>query len=83
VQLALSAEAAEVANEDFGTTAVKRVDGDRTLITFDCTNPEFATMRVLAAKGAIKVTRGDKLRARIADELAAIGTRYDVEFGDA
>jgi len=83
VQLALSAEAAEIANEEFGPTAVKRQDGDRTLITFDCTNPEFAAMRVLAAKGAIHVTRGDKLRARIADELAAIGARYEVEDADA
>lgn len=79
VQLALLPEAAEVANEDFGPTAVKRIDGDRTLITFDCTNPEFAAMRVLAAKGAIKVTRGDRLRARIAAELDAIGARYDLE----
>jgi proteasome accessory factor B len=83
VQLALSAEAAEVANEDFGPTAVKRVDGDRTLITFDCANPEFAVSRVLAAKGAIQVTRGDRLRARIAEELAAIGARYNVEPIDA
>jgi proteasome accessory factor B len=77
VQLVLSAEAAEVANEDFGPTAVKRVDGDRTLITFDCANPEFATTRVLAAKGAIQVARGDKLRARIVDELDAIAVRYE------
>ena len=83
VQLALLREAAEVANEDFGPTAVKRVDGERTLITFDCTNPEFAAMRVLAAKGAIQVTRGDKLRARIAAELDAIGARYEVEASDA
>ncbi len=76
VQLALSAEAAEVANEDFGPTAVKRQDGERTLITFDCTNPEFAVSRILASKGAIHVTRGDKLRARIAAELDAIGERY-------
>ena len=79
VQLALSAEAAEVANEDFGLTAVKRIDGDRTLITFDCANPEFAVSRVLQAKGAIEVTRGDRLRARIATELDAIGARYQVE----
>jgi len=76
VQLALSAEAAEVANEDFGPTAVKRHEGDRTLITFDCANPEFAAMRVLAAKGAIQITRGERLRARIAAELDAIGARY-------
>jgi proteasome accessory factor B len=78
VQLALSVEAAEVANEDFGPTAVKRIDGDRTLITFDCTNPEFAVSRILASKGAIHVTRGDKLRARIAAELDAIGARYAI-----
>src|SRR5262249_42486820 len=65
VQLALSAEAAEVANEDFGPTAVKRVDGDRTLITFDCMNFEFAASRVLAAKGAIRVVRGPRLQTRI------------------
>lgn len=76
VQLALSIEAAEVANEDFGPTAVKRVDGDRTLITFDCTNFEFAVSRILASKGAIQVTRGQRLRARIAAELDAIDARY-------
>ncbi|HEY3805695.1 MAG TPA: WYL domain-containing protein [Kofleriaceae bacterium] len=76
VQLALSADAAEVANEDFGPTEVKRVDADRTFITFDCANPEFATSRVLGAKGAIRVTRGDRLRARIAAELDAIEERY-------
>ena len=81
VQLALSAEAAEIANEDFGPTAVKRLDNaagtERTLITFDCANPEFATSRVLAAKGAIRVLRGERLRARIAGELAAIAARYE------
>jgi proteasome accessory factor B len=76
VQLALSAEAAEVANEDFGASAVKRHDGERTLITFDCGNTEFAALRVIAAKGAIRVLRGERLRARIADELDAIGARY-------
>src|SRR5689334_10722298 len=74
VQLELAPEAAEVANEDFGSTAVKRVDGDRTLITFDCANLEFAATRVLSAKGAIRVLRGDRLRARITDELGAIAT---------
>jgi proteasome accessory factor B len=80
VQLALSAEAAEVANEDFGPTAVKRQDADRMLITFDCANPEFAVSRVLASKGAIRVMRGDRLRERIAAELAAVDTRY-IELG--
>jgi proteasome accessory factor B len=76
VQLALSPEAAEVGNEDFGPTAVKRHDGERTLITFDCSNLEFATTRILAAKGAIRILRGDRLRAKIADELAAIDGHY-------
>jgi proteasome accessory factor B len=76
VQLALSAAAAEIGHEDFGSTAVKRQDGTRTLVTFDCGNQEFATTRVLAAKGAIEVLRGDRLRARISDELAAIAELY-------
>ncbi len=76
VQLALLAEAAEVANEDFGPTAVKRQDGERMLITFDCANPEFAVSRILASKGAIQVIRGDRLRARILAELDGIDTRY-------
>lgn len=76
VQLALSTEAAEVGNEDFGPSAVKRQDGDRTLITFDCGNFEFAATRILAAKGAIKVVRGERLRARIAEELAAVDAHY-------
>jgi proteasome accessory factor B len=82
VQLALSAEAAEVANEDFGATGVKRVDGDHTLITFDCANLEFAATRILAAKGAIRVVRGDRLRARVAAELAAIAALYGGELED-
>ena len=81
VQLALSADAADVANEDFGPTAVKRVehghDAARTLITFDCTNPELAVTKVLASKGAITVRRGDRLRARIAVELDAIAALYE------
>jgi len=31
---------------------------------------------VLAAKGAIHVSRGDKLKARIQDELDAIAAQY-------
>jgi len=76
VQLALSPDAAEVGNEDFGLTTVKRVDGDRILVTFDCGNLEFATTRVLAAKGAIRLVRGERLRARILDELDAIEAHY-------
>ena len=87
VQLALSADAAEVADEDFGPTAVKRIvpltraigslhSGHPHAITFDCANPELAMSRVLGAKGAIRVARGDQLRARIADELDAVEERY-------
>lgn len=78
VQLALSPEAAEVANEDFGPSVVKRQDGDRTLVTFDCGNLEFAATRILAAKGAIRIVRGDRLRARIAEELTAIEVHYEL-----
>ena len=45
--------------------------------------PEFAASRVLAAKGAIQVARGERLRARIADELAAIAERYEEGSTDA
>ena len=76
VQLALSPGAAEIANEDFGLTGVKRVAGDRTLITFDCGNFEFAATRLLAAKGAIRLLRGERLRTRIHDELDAIEAHY-------
>jgi proteasome accessory factor B len=76
VQLVLAPEAAEVGNEDFGPTAVKQVDGDRIVVTFDCGNREFAAIRVLAAKGAIRLARGDQLRARIHDELGAIAAHY-------
>ena len=54
-----------------GPTAVKRQDGDRTLVAFACGNPEFAVSRILAAKGAIRV-RGDRAARRLADELDAI-----------
>jgi proteasome accessory factor B len=76
VQLALSADAAEIASEDFGATGVKRPAGDTTFVTFDCGNLEFAATRILAAKGAIRLVRGDRLRARILSELDAIATHY-------
>ncbi len=82
VQLELSPGAAEVGNEDFGLAAVKRQDGDRLVITFDCGNFEFAATRILAAKGAIRIVRGDRLRARVGDELAAISLHYG-EVADA
>jgi len=77
VQLALSPDAAEVANEDFGATAVKRQQGDTTLVTFDCGNFEFAATRILAAKGAIRLVRGERLRARILAELEQLAAHYE------
>ena len=76
VQLALTADAAEIANEDFGPTGVKRHAGDKTLVTFDCGNFEFAATRILSAKGAIRIVRGERLRARVLAELDAIGQHY-------
>lgn len=76
VTLELSALAADTANEDFGPAAVRdTVDGVVT-ITFPCGNPEFAVSRILAAKGAIAVRAGARLRQRLADELAAVAARY-------
>jgi hypothetical protein len=46
------------------------------VVGFKCGNPDFAVSKILAAKGAIVVRDGDKLRARVADELAAIAARY-------
>jgi proteasome accessory factor B len=83
VQLALTPDAAEVGNEDFGAIAVKRAEGDRLVVTFDCGNLEFAATRVLQAKGAIQLRRGDRLRARIADELDAIEGHYPFSLEDA
>lgn len=76
VELELTPDAAEVGNEDFGPTAVKRSVGDRTIIAFHCGNLEFAATRLLAAKGAIRLLRGERLRARIDAELDAIASHY-------
>ena len=76
VQLVLTADAAEIANEDFGPTGVKRQAGDKTFVTFDCANFEFAAARILSAKGAIKIVRGERLRARIFEDLERITKHY-------
>jgi len=76
VVLELKAEAADASLEDFGPDAVKEPRGTSTVVRFPCGNPEFAVSRVLAAKGAIVVLEGARLRKRLADELAAIGARY-------
>lgn len=76
VVLRLEPEAADTANEDFGPGAEKEPRGHAVVIRFRCGNPEFAVSRVLAAKGAIVVERGDRLRARLAAELDAVAARY-------
>ena len=80
VELELRPEAAEIALEDFGEGAEKSTEardgGESTIIRFRCGNPDFAISKILAAKGAIVVRQGDRLRRRVADELAAISARY-------
>ncbi|HRC55315.1 MAG TPA: WYL domain-containing protein [Kofleriaceae bacterium] len=76
VELSLSAEAADVANEDFGPAADVQHQGDQILIRFPCGNPEFAVSRVLASKGAIIVRQGERLSQRLAEELSVIAARY-------
>ncbi len=76
ITLELSALAADAANEDFGAAATKTTVGDVVTVTFPCGNPEFAVSRILAAKGAIVVRAGARLRQRLADELAAVAARY-------
>jgi hypothetical protein len=55
---------------------VKRQAGNQTLVTFDCANFEFAATRILAAKGAIRIVRGERLRTRIFSELDTIAQHY-------
>lgn len=47
-----------------------------TQIAFQCGNPEYLISRVLAAKGAIRVISGARVRERIFEELAAIAEHY-------
>jgi proteasome accessory factor B len=77
ITLELLPDAADVANEDFGPDAAKSTNDDgNTIIEFPCGNPDFVLSRVLAAKGAIRVLDGKKLRKQIKAELAAIKGRY-------
>lgn len=76
VVLVLHRDAADTANEDFGSDAVKEPRGEAVAVRFPCGNPEFVVSRVLAGKGAIVVEEGARLKRRLADELAAIEARY-------
>ena len=76
VTLVLHRDAADTANEDFGPDAVKETRGDDVVVRFPCGNPELVVSRVLAAKGAIVIEEGARVKQRLADELAAIAARY-------
>jgi proteasome accessory factor B len=76
VQLEIGPAAADIGNEDFGPTAVRRADGEVLMITFDCGNLDFAVSKILSARGAIRVVRGDSLQRRLRDELEAVAARY-------
>jgi predicted DNA-binding transcriptional regulator YafY len=76
VVLVLDRDAADIINEDFGPAAVKTPRGDAVVVRFPCGNPEFVVSRLLAGKGSIVVEQGDRLRQRLADELAATEARY-------
>jgi predicted DNA-binding transcriptional regulator YafY len=76
VVLAFRAEAADTAHDDFGAASERTTEGDVTIVRFACTNPDFAASKILAAKGAIVVRRGDRLRRRIGEELDALVERY-------
>jgi proteasome accessory factor B len=76
VELEIRPEAADTANDDFGASAVKTHAGDLTVVRFPCSNVDFAVSKILAAKGAIVVRRGDRLKKRLTDELQALAARY-------
>jgi proteasome accessory factor B len=76
VELELHPEARDVANDDFGPGATRDEQGGVIRVRFACTNPDFAVSKILAAKGAIVVREGERLRRRLAAELEAIAGRY-------
>jgi len=76
IELEIRPEAADTAHDDFGAAAQVETQGELTVVRFPCTNPDFAVSKILAAKGAIVVRRGERLRKRIHDELEALAQRY-------
>ena len=84
IELEIRADAAAVANEDFGpeATRVDQPDG-AVCVRFACGNPEFAVSRILAAKGAIRVRSGARLLQRLRDELTAVADTYGAEMEPA
>ncbi len=76
VELEITSDAADVANEDFGPDAQRREQGDSVFVSFACGNPDFVVSRILAAKGGIIARKGEQLRTRLDAELKAIKERY-------
>lgn len=77
VVLEFRPEAASAASGDFGKDAERTEQPDGSVrVRYSCTNPDYAVSRVLAAKGAIRVIEGERLVARLADELAATEAIY-------
>lgn len=77
VELEFHPESADIANEDFGPTATRTERGDGSVVvSFRCVNPDFAVAKLLAAKGGIRVRKGDGLRERVTAELDAIRRHY-------
>ena len=77
VELEIGAEAAAVANEDFGPEASRSEGpGGTVRLRFACGNPDFAVSRILAAKGALRVLSGPRLLVRLQGELASVAEHY-------
>jgi len=76
VELEIHPEAAATANEDFGPDAERTLRGASTVVRFPCGNPEYVVSRVLAAKGAIVVRTGQRVRELVSEELAAVRRHY-------
>lgn len=77
IELEIRPEAADLANEDFGTEAeYDERPGGTEVVRFTCGNLDYAVSRILAAKGAVRVLAGDRLRRRLADELEAVRELY-------
>jgi len=76
VELEIHPEAAATANEDFGPEAERIMSGASTVVRFPCGNPEYVVSRVLAAKGAIIVRAGERVRELVTEELAAVRRQY-------
>ncbi len=77
VELEIRHAAADIANEDFGTESRReQLDDGAVRIRFPCGNPDFVVTKILAAKGAIVVREGARLRERLTDEIAAVEERY-------